>query len=304
MGKSSSWGEKEWGGAPLRRRKIGLCVKSLCQSSSQCYQSPAALGQGADNPPREFRGGNTSAGLEGGTGSSTRGFVPSMTLHLQRRKPGVCPDCGNWEKKLVGLCRKGCCDCKCSKNQCVPVSWALICSSVSVHRPCSSWRGLFGFQRNGRDSPEGLSLQNWGLLQYRQADEWNMPWKTQVKLYYTHHPPFRLFCLLLKRDWHWFLWKSAAKNPLWVQAEILGCTFILSHLSAQPLSAEILLLLGDLGSWLMQGVLFLLILHKNCFLEPWSIHRAALHGIQISLSCLLGFSLKTRQFKHHNLLVK
>lgn len=90
--------EKEWERAaagekgngvesPLRRRKIGLCVKSLCQSSSQCYQSPAALGQGADNPPREFRGGSTSAGLEGGTGSSTRGFVPSMTLHLQRH-PG------------------------------------------------------------------------------------------------------------------------------------------------------------------------------------------------------------------------
>lgn len=107
MGKSSSWGEKEWGGAPLRRRKIGLCVKSLCQSSSQCYQSPAALGQGADNPPREFRGGNTSAGLEGGTGSSTRGFVPSMTLHLQRRKPGVCPDCGNWEKNWQVCAERG-----------------------------------------------------------------------------------------------------------------------------------------------------------------------------------------------------
>lgn len=42
--------------------------------------------------------------------------------------------------------------------------------------------------------------------------------------------------------------KSAAKNPLSVQAEILGCTLILSHLSAQPFSAEILLLLGALGS--------------------------------------------------------
>lgn len=35
-----------------------------------------------------------------------------------------------------------------------------------------------------------------------------------------------------------------------MQAEILGCTLILSHLSASPLSAEILL--GDLGSSLMQ----------------------------------------------------
>lgn len=196
------------------------------------------------------------------------------------------------------------------ENQYVPASWALICSSVSLHRPCSSW-SLFGFQRNRREPPEGFSLQNWGLLQYRQADEWNIPWKTQVKLYYTHHPPFRLFCLLLKRDWHWFLyvqWKSAAKKPLSVQAEILGCTLVLSHLSASPLSAEILL--GDLGSWLMQEVLFLLILHKKCFLELWTLispHRAGLHGIQISVklwSCLLGFSLKTRQFKHHNLLVK
>lgn len=53
---------------PFRRRKIELCMKSLCQrlpSSCQCYHSPAALGQGADNPPREFRGGNTSAGLGG-----------------------------------------------------------------------------------------------------------------------------------------------------------------------------------------------------------------------------------------------
>lgn len=73
--------------SPFRRKKIELCVKSLCQrlpGCSQCYHSPAALGQEADNPPREFRGGNTSAGLGGGTGSSKREFVPSVTLHLQR----------------------------------------------------------------------------------------------------------------------------------------------------------------------------------------------------------------------------
>lgn len=145
------------------------------------------------------------------------------------------------------------------------------------------------------------SLQNWDLLQYRQADEWNMHWKTQVKLYYTHHSPFRLFCLLLKKHWHWFLcvqWKSAAKNPLWVQAEILGCTLILSHLSASPLSAEILL--GDLGSSLMQeGSVSPDFYTRSVSWSPelWSGHRAGLHGIQISVrlwSCLLGFSLKTR----------
>lgn len=107
-------GEK--GNGMGRRRKIELCVKSLCQSlpgSSQCYHSPAALGQGADNPPREFRGGNTTAGLGGGTGSSTRGFVPNMTLHLQRhpwREAGVCPDCRNWEgweKKMGRSVQRG-----------------------------------------------------------------------------------------------------------------------------------------------------------------------------------------------------
>lgn len=59
--------------SPFRRRKTELCVKSLCQSlpgSSQCYHSPAALGQGADNPPRELRGGSSTAGMGGGTGAA------------------------------------------------------------------------------------------------------------------------------------------------------------------------------------------------------------------------------------------
>lgn len=63
--------------SPFRRRKTELCVKSLCQSlpgSSQCYHSRAALGQGADNPPRELRGGSSTAGLGRGTAAAHMGL--------------------------------------------------------------------------------------------------------------------------------------------------------------------------------------------------------------------------------------
>lgn len=150
--------------SPFRRKKIELCVKSLCQrlpGSSQCYHSPAALGQEADNPPREFRGGNTSAGLGGGTGSSTREFVPSVTLHLQRhpwRSWGLprLKNLGELGEKWVERGVLAVNAQKKKKNQCAPASWALICSCVSLPRPCSSWRCLFGFQRNGRELPQGL----------------------------------------------------------------------------------------------------------------------------------------------------
>lgn len=156
--------EEEWGRAaggqegngmesPFRRRKTELCVKSLWQSlagSPQCYHSPAALGQGADNPPRELRGGSSTAGMEQHSGVCAKhDTAPSEAAPLG--KAWALPRLYRLGEKLLSLHREGCRGCECSKNQRVPVCWAFICSSVSLHRTCSSWGCLFGFQGKGRD---------------------------------------------------------------------------------------------------------------------------------------------------------